>query len=71
MYHTEKYYSVIVEAEYPSFVALGVTGIPATYGEWITQQRQANLERNRVGEQPVPVPVTLHQFMDTQSFDAA
>src|SRR6266446_10650350 len=47
---------------YASFVALGTTGIPKTYAEWIAQQRQANFERDRVDERPVPVPIRLHEF---------
>ena len=58
---TINYYPVITEAEYPAFVAL-VTGINATYSEWIAQQRQANFERERVGERPVPVPVRYADF---------
>ena len=61
-YHTTNPYPLISESEYPAFVALGVTGIPGTYGEWIEQQRAANLSRDRVGERPVPVPMTAAEF---------
>jgi hypothetical protein len=57
------YYPEISEGDYPSFVALPVTGINPTYAEWIAQQRQANLERSRVGQTPVAVPVRLADFI--------
>ncbi|HZQ01341.1 MAG TPA: hypothetical protein VFB13_17480 [Reyranella sp.] len=63
-YHTNNYYPVITNVEYPAFLALGVSGIPATYDGWISQQRQSNMERERVGERPVPVPVTARQFKE-------
>ena len=63
-YHTINYYPAITNAEYPAFCALGVTGFPTTYDEWIAQQQEANIDRERVGERPVPVPVTARQFKE-------
>ena len=56
------YFPEITETEYPAFVSLPVTGINPTYPEWITQQRQANLERARVQQRPVAVPVRLAEY---------
>jgi hypothetical protein len=61
-YHTNNPYPVIAETEYPDFVALGVKGLKPTYAEWHSKQRQSVIERDRVGERPVPVRVTLSEF---------
>jgi hypothetical protein len=40
-----------------------VVGLDPTYGEFIAKQRQSNMERDRVGERPVAVPVSLPEFV--------
>ncbi len=61
-YHTTNPFPEVSEREYPEFVALPVRDLPPTYGEWIAAQRQANLERDRLGEKPVAVPTHLHDY---------
>jgi len=61
-FQTDNAYPLISEQDYPAFVALGVTGMPATYGEWATQLHHAQAELERVGEKLIPVPVTPSQF---------
>jgi hypothetical protein len=49
-------------SSYSAFLALPVTGINPTYPEWIAQQRAANIDRDRVGQRPVAVPVRVADF---------
>jgi hypothetical protein len=61
-FQTDNAYPVIAERDYPAFVSLGVTGLPATYGEWMAQQRHDTLELQKVGETLIPVAVTPAGF---------
>jgi hypothetical protein len=55
-------YPLIAERDYPGFAALKVAGLPATFGEWMTELRHAQAELERVGEKLIPVAVTPSQF---------